>query len=100
MTKAYVQEFAGLAPTGFDPVSIVPSEPIAKYVVDYTAGVAASPAFQPATRFVKIAFDSIASASFGAVGTVATVSDPRYNANENVTLGVSPGRIVSIITNT
>lgn len=66
MTKLYVQEFAGLAPTASgDGVIPIPAQPpLATYVVDYTVGVASGPAYQPNTKFLLIENDSICAVRF------------------------------------
>lgn len=102
MTKLYVSEYAGLAAVDADGLDkIMPQPPTASQVVDYTAGVAASSAFLPSTRFVEIHNDSICSILFG-TAPVATVNTMRLAANERVVVGVPAGQAfkVSAITNT
>lgn len=107
MTKLYVQEFAGLANTDDTDIAAVAVPALANYVVDYTAGVTASPKFQTATKFVEIVTDAICSVKFGTFGTVvAAVTDNRLSAGERILRAVSPpdfgttGMGLSAITNT
>lgn len=107
MTKLYVQEFTALTNTDEGDPALVTEPPLAAYVIDYSGGVAASPKFQPTTRFVEIVADSICSVKFGAFSTVvASIVDMRYAANERNLRGVappdfgSPGMGLSVITNT
>lgn len=104
MTKAYVQEFGGFTQTDDTDVPLVTVPALANYVVDYTAGAAPSPKFQPGTTLVEIVVDSIASVKFGTFGTVvAATTDNRMSAGERVLRGVNPASGttgLSVITNT
>ena len=101
MTKAYVQEFSGLAQTDDTDVPLVNVPPLASYVVDYTAAHAESPKFQAGTTYVEIVVDSIASVKFGVFGTVvAAVTDNRMAANERILRSVVGATGLSVVTNT
>lgn len=102
MTKLYVAEYSGLAATAqSDSVVVVPAPPTAEQVVDYTAGVAASTAFNPSTTFVEVSTDAICSIAFG-TAPVAAITNCRLNANERKLFRVPAGQAykVSAITNT
>ena len=102
MTKMYVQEFAGLAPTSMNDSLPVPAEPpLASYIVDYTTAVANGPKYNSSTKFLTVESDAICSARFD--GAVATITDRRFIAGTNPLLisvaGVPAGN-VSAVTNT
>ena len=66
MTKLYVTEYASDGRQQGSAVVQAPLEPpLAEQVVDYTAGVAASSAFQSGTTIVRLHADSICSVEFG-----------------------------------
>lgn len=76
MTQMYVQEYAGLAQTQQSDSIPVPAEPpLASYIVDYTAGVASGPTYQPGTQFLLVECNSIACMSFN--GVAATITGRR-----------------------
>lgn len=102
MTKLYISEYSGLAAVDMDgSVLAMAQPPIATQVVDYTAGVTPSAAFNAATKLVELHNDSICSLAFG-VAPVATVNNMRYAAGERNVIGVPAGSNfkVSAITNT
>jgi len=100
MTKMYVQEFAGLAKTQqSDSIPVVAEPPLASYVVDYTAGVASGPVYQPTTQYLLIENDSICAVTFN--GTAATVNDrhiPAATPNPILVCvaGVQSGKVSAI----
>lgn len=99
MTKLYVAEYPGLAATvQGDSIDVVPTPPTVDYVVDFTAGAAASPVFQKTTRFITIAADSICCIAFG-IAPVATTANQRIPANAApIKFGVISGQQISAIT--
>jgi len=101
MTKLYVTEYAGVAYITPGGVPVPQNPPIASQVVDYTAGVAASTAFNPATKLIRIHADSICSVAFGTAPT-ATTGTARLIAGQTEYHGVPKGKAfkVSAITNT
>jgi hypothetical protein len=106
MTKLYVAEYAGLTPvTSHNGIPAqCPQEPaLAVQVVDYTAGTAASSAFNAKTRFVRIHCDSSCSVKFGGTSVTAAVTDPRMAADQTEFRGLPlDGSVtkVAAITNT
>jgi len=79
MTKLYVTEYASIAiPQVGGLATQVPMEPplVEQTVVDYTAGVAASAAFNAKTTLVRIATDAPCGVQFGTTPT-ATVNSGR-----------------------
>lgn len=79
MTKAYVQEYAGLAATQQGDSIDRPGEPpLVSYVLDYGAGVANGPLYQPGTNYITVEPDSICAMTFN--GTPATANDKHFPA--------------------
>lgn len=105
-TKLYITEYAQLGVDSLSRGQLCPQEPaIATQVISYAAGAAASAAFNPDTKLVRIHTDSICSVLFG-VAPVATVNHPRmaagqteYRAVGNPQAGGTPLK-VSAISNT
>lgn len=107
-SKLYITEYAQVAVDSLNRSVLCGQEPpLAEQVVDYSAGAAASTAFNADTRFVRIHTDSICSVLFGTAPT-ATTSTGRMVAGQTEFRGVDPTKgspaqgalKVSAITNT
>jgi hypothetical protein len=101
MTTLYVTEYATIAGLPATANGQVPLEPpIADYTVAFGS---ASPAFQAATRMVRLHCDAVCSVLFGPAGaTNATTTNQRMAANQTEYHGVPEGRgfVVSVVANT
>jgi hypothetical protein len=95
VSKLYVAEYAELqiGPAGRH--GQVPLEPpVAEQVVDFSGGVAASNAFNAATRLVRLHADSICAIEFGTNPTViaaGATGTARMAANQTEYYGVPLG---------
>ncbi len=101
MTKLYVSEYLGLATAAqSDSVDVVAAPSIADQVVDYTAGVATSAAFNALTSFIEVCADSACSIALGTAPT-ATTANFRIPANQLKRIRVPTGGAfkISAITN-
>lgn len=88
-------DFARYAPQVVREPPIVDQPP-----VGIAATAAASAAFNPRTRIVRLHSDAICSVAFGLPGVVATAQNQRLAANQTEYKMVIPGHVVSVITNT
>jgi hypothetical protein len=96
----YVTEYATIAGLPATANGQVPLEPpIADYVVVIPGN---SPAFQAATRMIRLHCDAICSVLFGPAGTSASTLNQRMAANQTEYHGVPEGRgfVVSVVANT
>jgi hypothetical protein len=98
MTKAYVAEYVRLklvSGPGGAVAQCPEEEPIAEYIVDYTAGHAESAAINPKTKFLCVRVDSIANRCIGtapvaAVASGSTGSGRRMPADSVEYIGMPP----------
>lgn len=75
MTKLYIREFDALGSTeNSDSLYLVPADQVADQVVDFTAGVTPSAAFNDKTQFVELCSDSGCSILFGTVPVAAATN--------------------------
>lgn len=92
MTKLYVTEYCGLklvsGPNGV-PAQCPEEPPLAEQVVDYSAGAAASAAFNAKTKFIRVHADSICSRLIAAA-PVATTAKARMSADQTEYIGLPP----------
>jgi hypothetical protein len=106
MTKLFINEYVrATAISGPGGVTLqAPEEPpLATQVVDYTAGVAQSAAFNAKTRFVLLHNDSICAIKFGSNPTAVSGTDMRRAANQTTfhglaTNGVDASKVSAITT--
>jgi hypothetical protein len=99
----YVEEYARQAKDNRgQTVAAGEQPPLAVQKVDFSAGAAASAAFNAKTVFVRIHTNAICSRVFSAAGTAAAVTDPRMVAGQTEFHGViqGSGMKVSAIINT
>lgn len=101
MAKVYITEYARQALDARGLVMAPEEPPLATQVLDTTAGVQQSAAFNAETRFVRIHTDGIISYLFGTNPT-ATTGNARMAANQTEYFGTIRGGThkVSAITNT
>lgn len=99
--KLYITEYANAPQAQLGQVLACGAEPgVAVQVIDFSAGAAASAAFNAKTTFVRIHTNAICSLRFSTAGTAATTSYPRMAANATEFYGVQPADKVSVIINT
>jgi hypothetical protein len=102
MAKLYITEYEDKwSKQAADAMQVVREPP----VVDQTplaiaASAAPSSAFNARTTLVRLHTDAVCSFAIGPVGTVATANSQRMAANQTEYKLVTPGHIVSVITNT
>lgn len=98
----YVTEYKEMAKVqGSKEDMAAPQEPeITTQKLDFTAGAAASLAFNEQTRIIRVHPDSICSFLVSTAGTAATISNKRITAGATEYFGVNPGDKLSAIANT
>lgn len=99
MTLLYISEHESVFKHPESGMAIPSWPPLATYTV---ASGAAGPAFNNATRFIRINADSVFSFRIGPnqqAGS-ATTTDPRISANASELAGVIPTHNIAAITNT
>lgn len=106
MAKLYITEYSQVGVDSVGRGQTAPQQPhLATQVVDFTAGAAASAAFNNDTRLVRIHTDAICSYKFGTAPTAAT-TDARMAAGQTeyhvvgTPSGGAGGLKVSAISNT
>lgn len=100
MATAYITEFSKVGTTsGRIDMTIALMPPIAEQTVAIGV-VASSAAFNDATKFIRVHVDAICSIKIGASPQTAAVTTLRMAANQTEYFGVTPGHIISVITNT
>ena len=101
MAKVYIGEYARQALDARGLVMAPEGPPIATQVLDTTAGVQQSSAFNAETRFIRVHTDGIISYLIGTNPTAST-SNERMAANQTEYFGVINGtsQKISCITNT
>lgn len=98
--RLFVTEYADLAET-VRGAAAAPKDPfIAEYIVTIGGASAQSPAFQPTTRFILIATDTICSVVVGGTNPSATTSNHRMPADQAEFRGVVAGDKLAVIANT
>lgn len=99
MTLLYVSEHDSVFQHSQSGMLIPSWPPLATYTV---ASGSAGPAFNNATRFIRINADSVFSFRIGpslSAGSALT-SDPRISANQTELANVTPGHNIAAVTNT
>lgn len=101
MSKLYITEYADMAQTVRGGAQVAAQPSVANQVIDYSAGVASSAAFNALTTYVRIHTDAICSIAFGTAPT-ATTASKRLAADNTEYFGVPIGQSfkVSAIANT
>lgn len=100
MAKLYISEYADLA-SGVGSggtAQIVSEPPVATQVVNFSGGATSSAAFNARTRIILYHTDAICSVRFD--GSAATTSNMRMAAGAERYCGVTPGKTLSVISNT
>lgn len=100
MATLYITEYADIVSTVRGGTAIPVDPPLAEYTVAIGGTSAPSPAFNTATKFVRIHTDAICSITVNAVAPVATTSNGRWAANQTEFRGVTGGNKLAVITNT
>jgi hypothetical protein len=96
----YVEEFADIIRTVAGG-SVMPQDPpvLAGYTLAIGGASTPSPAFNAATRFVRLHADTICSVRVNYASPVAVATDGRLAANQTEFRGVTPGLKLAVITN-
>lgn len=100
MALLYVAEYSDIVQTVRGGTAIPQDPPIAEYTVPISGSSTQSPAFNTATRFVRIETDAICSVSVNVANPVATAANGRLAANQTEFRGVTAGNKLAVITNT
>lgn len=95
MATLYVTEYQSIATP-----SQIPQEPAVNTQTASIGASAASVTLSANTHTVRLHTDAICSVLITNGGTAATAASPRMAANQTEYRGVTPGQIISVITNT
>jgi hypothetical protein len=101
MALLFVAEYSDIVQTVRGGTAIPQDPPV---VPEYTIPIGGisqqSPAFNPATRFVRLHTDAICSVTVNLPNPTATAANGRFAANQTEFRGVMPGNKLAVITNT
>lgn len=90
--KLFIAEYAQVAVDSRDRTVLCGQEPpIAEQVVDYSAGVAASTAFNASTKFIRVHTNAICSVLIGTT-PVAGITNKRMVAGQTEFMGVDASK--------
>jgi hypothetical protein len=103
MAKIYITEYqTAEVSVGGQVLQIALEPPVAEQVLDFTAGVQVSAAFNMGTSLIRVNVDAIASILISAAGTNATTTNQRWPADTVEYKGIQAGKghKLSVISNT